>query len=364
MRRFGMHRARLIAIIAGAIVVAGCGGPAATAPATVGATTPAATATPAIATSSPATPKPPDDVTVRDREPWLAFQWIVGSGDGIFLVRPDGSGRHRVGGGSGGSQIHPDWSPDGRRLAFASLDANDDSAIWIVNADGSGAEQVVSCKRPCNQVSYPDWSADGTAIYFGMDADADAAGIPATFQVGRYDLASGQVDVVLERRDGMTAEQPRISPDGKTLAYTRFKDPLLVGLGSAIFTAPVDGGAETRLTEWSLLAAYPDWSPDGGRILFNTRDLGAFQEGPGAANLFTIDDDGGAPTPLTTFGNRDTRATQPRWTPDGSGIVFTKVDGAGFGTRSLGYVASDGSGLRLFTPSAIDGTHPTLRPIP
>lgn len=361
-----MDRRRLARAFISAALVAACSGPASTGPAasggTASATPPAATVGPA--TAPPATANPTSDSTVRDGEPWLAFQWIVGNGEGIFLVRPDGTGRHRIGGGSDASQIHPDWSPDGRRLAFATFADDGGSGIWIVNADGSGAEQVVSCQRPCNQVSYPDWSADGTAIYFGMDADPDAGGIPATFQVGRYDVASGQVDVVLERRDGMTAEQPRISPDGKTLAYTRFKDPVQSGLGSAIFTASIDGGSETQLTDWSLLGAYPDWSPDGSLILFNTRDLGAFQEGPGAANLFTVDIDGGAPTPLTTFGNRETRATQPRWTPDGTAIVFTKVDGAGFGARTLGYVGADGSGLRLFTPRALEGTHPTLRPIP
>ena len=65
---------------------------------------------------------------------------------------------------------------------------------------------------------------------------------------------------------------------------------------------------------------------------------------------------------LTTFGDHDTRATQSRVTPDGTGIVFTQVDDGGR-TRRLAHINVDGTGMRWLTPEPIDGTHPQLRPL-
>lgn len=345
------------------LMVASCGGPAAPSPTAVPpASPPASAAATASASYVPATPRPTEDVTVRDGEEWVVFQWVTATGEGIYLVRRDGTGKHRIAEGSGTSQIHPDWSPDGMQLSFVAEVAGA-ATLWTINADGTGARQVFECEKPCNWLSYTDWSPDGTAVYFGMDANAAATGIPSTFQVARWDVATGTVTVVLEREDGMTAEQPRISPDGKLLAYVRFKDPAINSLGSAIFVAAVDGGKERQLSDWEMFGAYPDWSPDG-QIVFNTRDLGAFQDTTEPANLYLVNADGSGLKQLTMFGPSETRATQPRWAPDGSGIVFTKVDGAGFGERRLGWVAPDGSGLTPLLPTSYDATHGAIRPIP
>jgi hypothetical protein len=66
---------------------------------------------------------------------------------------------------------------------------------------------------------------------------------------------------------------------------------------------------------------------------------------------------------VTTFGDRDTRATQPRWVPDGSAVIFTRVDGDGFGKRRTAYIRADGSELGFLTPSWISATHAQLRPL-
>ena len=359
-----MSRPRLHWLLAAGIAAAGCGTGNQPNP-VPGTASPSGSI--AASTQGPqnptSTPTPTQDVAVRDGEPWVAFQWISGNGDGIFLVRPDGTGLHSVARDAGMDQIHPDWSPDGHELAFIAVTESDRNELWTVQADGSDARKRFGCDLPCNSLSYPDWSPDGNAIYFGMDANAPPGAPPTTFQVGRLDLATDEVSVVLEREDGLSAEQPRISPDDSQLAYTRFKDEGFTTVGTAIFVANVAGGKERRLTDWELFGAYPDWSPDGA-IVFNTRDLGAFQDTSEPANLFTILPDGTGLTQLTTFGSSDTRATQPRWTPDGLGILFTKVDGSGFGTREIAYVAADGSDLRTFTPTSLNGTHPVLRPLP
>lgn len=299
---------------------------------------------------------------MRDGEPWIAFQWMAGAGDGMFLVKLDGTGRHRLAAGPG-SQTHPDWSPDGQQIAYVTVTPADRSELWVVNVDGSDARRLFSCLVPCNQVSYPDWAPDGQSIYFGLDADASADAPPTTFRVARYHLATEATTIVLERKDGMSAEQPRISPDGTKVLYTRFREVGADGAGSAIFVADLKGGPERRLTEWELFGAYPDWSIQN-LIVFNSRDLGVFQDTTAPANLYTIAIDGSGLSQLTTFGSSDTRATQPRWTPDGTRIVFTQVDGSGFGKRRLAFINADGSGRDWLTPTPLDGTHPELRPLP
>jgi len=345
-----------------AMLLAGCGttGPGVS---PVGlATSPAGVASPSAVASGAPSARPTEDASVSDGEPWIVFQAAAGSGDGIFLVQPDGTGRHRFAIGTG-SQIHPDWSPDGRQIAYATITPADRTELWVVNADDTDARRLFSCDLPCNQVSYPDWAPDGRSIYFAVDADAPPDAPPTIFRFARYDLATGKTTIVLERKGSVSAEQPRISPDGTRVVYSRFREGGPDGAGSAIFVADLKGGPEHRLTEWEKFGAHPDWSVKD-LIVFNTFDLGVFQDTTAAANLYTIAVDGTDLTQLTTFGVAGTRATQPRWTPDGTRIVFTRVDGEGFGTRRLAVINPDGSGLGSLTPSPITGTHWQLRPLP
>lgn len=105
----------------------------------------------------------------------------------------------------------------------------------------------------------------------------------------------------------------------------------------------------------------PDWTPDG-RIVFNSYGLDFFPDTREAANLYIVNADGSDLQALTEFGPSDTRATQPRVAPDGSGIAFTQVDGEGWGARRVAFIGLDGSERRWLTPEPMDGTHPQLRP--
>ena len=52
----------------------------------------------------------------------------------------------------------PQWSPDGRRLAYVR-----DDEIWVVEADGSRTTRVVAKPGPGRQ---PRWSPDGRRLAF------------------------------------------------------------------------------------------------------------------------------------------------------------------------------------------------------
>jgi TolB protein len=84
--------------------------------------------------------------------------------------------------------IHPDWSPDGKWLAFAS-DRSGDFEIWVVRSDGTGLRQVTS--GPGSK-TWPAWSPDGRKILYTRSSEgkqglwlvgADGAGA-APFDAG------------------------------------------------------------------------------------------------------------------------------------------------------------------------------------
>ena len=91
---------------------------------------------------------------------WIAFNRNNGtpfnSSGGIWAIRPDGSGLHRILDYGGGV----DWSPDGRRLVFT----DDYGFIKTVRADGTGL-------RTLERGYAPAYSPDGHKIvYLGISA--------------------------------------------------------------------------------------------------------------------------------------------------------------------------------------------------
>jgi hypothetical protein len=95
---------------------------------------------------------------------WSIDNRIVGRevGDQLFIVNPDGSGLHYL---PGSGRVQPDWGPDASRIVY--WDAFP-GGISTINDDGSG--QAIVTTNP--QHSYPSWSPDGSKIAYFWDTDS------------------------------------------------------------------------------------------------------------------------------------------------------------------------------------------------
>lgn len=109
-------------------------------------------------------------------------------------------------------------------------------------------------------------------------------------------------------------EDPRISPDARSVAYVHVTvDRIRNGYRRAIYLASLDGQRVRRLTAGVHEDHSPRWSPDGSRIAFiSNRDHAAGQ-------VYLIAVDGGEAQQLT---DQPTGASDPAWSPDGTQIAF------------------------------------------
>jgi Tol biopolymer transport system component len=363
---------RLRRIVLAAMVLAGgCSG--APSSAVAPSTSTATAGVPSVAASGPATtsasPAASAVSTMPADDPWITYQWVRGGGDGIYLVRPDGTNPHELLPDATYNAFHPDWSPDGLQIAF-DAETGGGNEIWVVNANGTNATAIVprstECAISCGDVALPAWSPDGSKIAF-VRFQLGANGLEAAV-IEVQDVASGDRRVLFKAPSKTALNYPRWSSDGRSMVFemTRYPDTQInsgTATGSAIAVIDVtgEGAKPVVLTGWSMYATYPDWRPGSDEILFSTYDLGEFQATDEPSNLYTIKPDGSGQTALTKFGRAEQRATQPTWTPDGSRIIFTLVGQlAGMDNpRQAAFIEMDGSEIVEIEVAA---THPRLRP--
>ncbi|MDX1980026.1 MAG: DUF5050 domain-containing protein, partial [Bryobacteraceae bacterium] len=84
--------------------------------------------------------------------------------------------------------------------------------------------------------------------------------------------ADGSRPVALTRLGGNDTRSPRLSPDGRTVAFVANADGR-----PYVYIAPVSGGTPRRLTADQAEEGVPAWSPDGNWIYFRSMRSGNFE---------------------------------------------------------------------------------------
>jgi Tol biopolymer transport system component len=223
-------------------------------------------------------------------------------------------------------------------IAFMST-ATGDAEIWSMHADGSGLTQLT--QNPGDD-EYPRFSPDGTKIAFSrVQPGGRDIFVMNTDGTGATNLTSAPGDDF----------QPSWSPDGSRIAFVGIRgDPETAN--AQIWVMNADGSGQTEITNTSPPGQnfYPAFSPDGTRIAF----AGARSGSPQA--LFVMGADGSNPTQIT---QSPVLAEFASWSPDGSALVFSNVQG---GSSDIYRVAPDGTGLTNLTNSQGDDIDPSYSP--
>jgi dipeptidyl aminopeptidase/acylaminoacyl peptidase len=131
-------------------------------------------------------------------------------------------------------------------------------------------------------------------------------------------LAAGQVPSIDQSLSLKSVSAPRISPDGRQVAYvvneTNWEDN---AFKTEIMVTDLAGGQTFQLTRTRKSSSAPDWSPDGKWIAFLSDREGGKQQ------IYLISASGGEATVLT---KSDTGVNAFRWAPDSKRIAFTAPD--------------------------------------
>jgi Tol biopolymer transport system component len=240
--------------------------------------------------------------------------------------------------------------------------------VWLVGTTASGP-----LDRPLttfvNTGSFdPARSPDGFKVAFVSDFDFNA---PNRVPPGDPDTPIDSLNIFVVNLDGtnvtpltrLTAGvrsspirqvEPVWSPDGTKIAF--LSDRALDGSDGLdpsgninLWVMNADGTAPTPLTRMAIVSsfnanhAHPAWSPDSSKIAFQSNraldgsdNLNLDATGSPVTNIWIINADGTGLTPMTKSTGTGNDSFHPAWSPDGTKIAFDSQMGDVNGTIALG----------------------------
>jgi TolB protein len=171
----------------------------------------------------------------------------------------------------------------------------------IVTSDWDGFGTLPMTGASINLL--PAWTPDGKTIAFSSFRDGGGA------HLYTVDVATRQVRPLVLMGDLATGAV--YSPDGLRFAFSASLED-----NTDIYLWPADGSAGRRLTTSRGIDVSASWSPDGKRIAF-------VSERAGSPQIYTMLADGTDVRRLTFQGNYN---QEPAWSPKGDLIAFSGRD--------------------------------------
>ena len=232
------------------------------------------------------------------------------------------------------SSQSPKWSPDSKRLAFAS-ERDGKRQIYVINPLGGEPQQLTTEENGVGQFA---WAPDGTAIAYTSTGPESKAKKDRKDKYGDFEVVEGDYAMMrlwlvkapeeiapdpkqkpktqaLTEGDKFSVETFSWSPDSKLIAFSAQRDPDLSSSGSEqIYLVDLADKHVKKLLDSNGPNRRPHWSPDGRQIAFNTASGDPFYYYANA-RVAIVPVSGGAPKILTAKFDEDANLID--WGPDG-----------------------------------------------
>ncbi len=212
----------------------------------------------------------------------IAFTSDAGGGDNIWVMNIDGSDAEQVTKEKFRLLNNSYWMPNGNYLVarkhFTSGRSLGAGEIWQYHITGGSGIQLTKRKNDQQDVNEPCISPDGKYLYYSEDVypggffQYNKDPNKQIYAIKRYDFETGKTITVTGGPGG--AARPQISHDGKTLAFIKrvrtktvlYLHDLETGEEWPIF----DGLNKDQQEAWAIFGVYPNfsWMPDDKEIVF------------------------------------------------------------------------------------------------
>jgi len=200
------------------------------------------------------------------------------------------------------------WTPDGQFFLFVSGRELTKGPTFRPLAQIWAVDERRGSMRP--RIAEPILLASDPLLWGDPVPSRDgkkifARGVSLRGELARYDPTSKHLEPYL---GGISAELLDFSRDGKYVAYVTFP-------GGILWRANRDGAGLVQLTEPPFYPRNPRWSPDGTKLLFtdNTEN--------GVDTIYVISSQGGTPKRLCP-GDAGVQSLAD-WSPDGTKVVYS-----------------------------------------
>jgi dipeptidyl aminopeptidase/acylaminoacyl peptidase len=228
---------------------------------------------------------------------------------------------------SGRRDHSPEWSPDGRRLAYVGRQGPKDQ-LFVIEVEPKGEPRQLT--SVVDGVSSPSWSPDGTRIAF----------------LGT--VLSDEAEVVDDPRPPQTDDESRRAPVARVIRRLDYKHDgagFNDGRYNHLFVVDAEGGEPRQLTSGGWSVSGFDWAPDG-RSLVLAGNAEPDSDLTRDQNIYVVSVSGGGLRKLAGGFLYE----HPRWSPRGDVIAFlapTKPE-AGMHER-VWTVSAQGGRVRCLT---------------
>jgi hypothetical protein len=207
--------------------------------------------------------------------------------------------------------------PDGRALIYSM-----GGSLW---RQVIGSDEATELTHPRAAYDYqPDVAADSASVIFDR-YDGNA------IELWRLDLASGKEQRLTT--GGAVNVEPRLSPDGKRIAWVSTKGTGHFNLFIADIAAdglhnerPLLGERQSKVNRYYYSiydhAINPSWTPDGKRVLYVTNNEVAW----GTGDIWSVAADNPADR-RKVLSEETSWSARPETSPDGKQVLFTSYHG-------------------------------------